>query len=693
MVAFTEVLVVAICFVVMCEAVWDTEHINKLNTRRPALHSSKQLPHDVVHSSKQLPHEAVHSSKQLSREVVHSSKQLPHEAVHSSKQLSREVVHSSKQLPRELVHSSKQLPHEVVHSSRQLPHEVVHSSKQLPHEVVVFATGYDGPIDNGDDWRYFDLNRTTLVVSMGGGVPSDLVTAAHAHGSRVSRAAVLDVDVSDASAVELWVDAEVAAVAASHADGVTIVRITQSHPTHARAVTVAVARLRDRLAPGAHLSVVLPLNLTRAGHDRNDGIDRAALASLVDFIVLAGTLDPQLHLPCATNDQGFPTTPEPNVPLSALAGAATASGIPSDKVVVALPWFGWDYRLSGCSSDPTTTMSSCGSVTPPSGTRACWRGWNLQRSVAYIEGTLAALPGAAFHVDRNTATGVLRYNDSTGAPHVVSYDTPKTLEAKYAACRGFRGVGIWTADMVSYVGDPPAQALAAAMWKSIDAANPKLAGRKVDGSTQDNGVVHHAPTDTAHTTVARRGVDVSTRDSDPTLTRAHTPSLPSYSTLPLHQSLRRVDRLAARFRRRHGLDARELIPGYNPCRRKAPLLPSGEGGGCSDGLLCISPEPTPGTAEHESGGCYPVRPGLTSFVARTRVPPIPPTFRFEQATVYYYLNLVMPDDGNSDVTNSTKGCVIFSLPFCKQCVRPCVRTCGTTVGFVNSHLTQTMTRT
>ena len=53
-----------------------------------------------------------------------------------------------------------------------------------------------------------------------------------------------------------------------------------------------------------------------------------------------------------------------------------------------------------------------------------------------------------------------------------------------------------------------------------------------------------------------------------------------------------------------------------------------------------------------------MRPGLTSFVARTRVPPIPTTFRFEQATVYYYLNLVMPDDGNSDVTNSTKGCVI-----------------------------------
>ena len=37
-------------------------------------------------------------------------------------------------------------------------------------EVVVFATGWNGPIDNGDDWRYFDWRRTTTVVVMGGAV-------------------------------------------------------------------------------------------------------------------------------------------------------------------------------------------------------------------------------------------------------------------------------------------------------------------------------------------------------------------------------------------------------------------------------------------------------------------------------------------------------------------------------------------
>ena len=38
-------------------------------------------------------------------------------------------------------------------------------------EVLVFTTGYDGPIDNADSWRYFDFDRITTVVTMGGGVP------------------------------------------------------------------------------------------------------------------------------------------------------------------------------------------------------------------------------------------------------------------------------------------------------------------------------------------------------------------------------------------------------------------------------------------------------------------------------------------------------------------------------------------
>ena len=214
--------------------------------------------------------------------------------------------------------------------------------------------------------------------------------------------------------------------------------------------------------------------------------------------------------------------------------------------------------------------------------------------------------------------------------------------------------------MVSYVGDAEAQALGAAMWASID--------------EQSSALVHR---DMSLPTLPSSSSSSSSSSYSPSKPPSSASSLPQpSSSSPGLTNPRRslshpplIGRLAARYRRRLGLSPTSLIPGYNPCRRQTPpdtrvdetakpTTPSNTA--CSDGLLCISPEPTP-FAEHESGGCYPVRPS-TSFVARTRVPPIPPTFRPEQATVYYYLNLVMPDDGNSDVTNSTKGYVVAHYP-------------------------------
>ena len=167
--------------------------------------------------------------------------------------------------------------------------------------------------------------------------------------------------------------------------------------------------------------------------------------------------------------------------------------------------------------------------------------------------------------------------------------------------------------MVSYIGGTGQANFAAAMWKSLD--TPTAAARSV------------VP-------------------DEPTAASPAAPAKAAHGASPAH-----IQRLNNRLRRRLGLPASALIPGYNPCKQR-PAPPS-TGKGCSQGLICLSPLPN-GPAEHESGGCYPVAPSM-SFVASILVPPIPPTFRPEEATVYYYLNLVMPDDGNSDVTNSTKG--------------------------------------
>jgi hypothetical protein len=169
-------------------------------------------------------------------------------------------------------------------------------------------------------------------------------------------------------------------------------------------------------------------------------------------------------------------------------------------------------------------------------------------------------------------------------------------QVKYAAlaAAGVRGVGVWTADMVSYLGGAESQATAAAMWRSLDAFTPPATS-----SAAATAAAEHQPPPAALRTHALGGGDGP-----------------------------RVRRLAQRFRARQGLPpggeqqqhqhqlaeergaaATAFIPGYDPCKTKAAPAAAAAAKGCSDGLICISPRPnTPSVAEHESGGCYPVAP-------------------------------------------------------------------------------------
>ena len=438
------------------------------------------------------------------------------------------------------------------------------------------------------------------MVVMGGAVPSGLVCAAHAAGARVVKGQVLDVDASDAATLAGWVAAANSSVAAAGADGVNIlaVRRQSANSTDVEALGIALRALRQALGDAAQVSASVPLQQLASAEWKRLGRDASSAA---DFLVL------QAFDQCMGAKQ-----PAPSIGLTHLNEALQTAGsiLPLNRIVVALGWHGWDFRCRGAASQAASgkySYATCVS-TPPTG--ASWHGWNVQRSVDYISSQWVRSATVSPPVlDNATATMRLETTDNTGVAHVVLYDNEATLRRKYAACAQakVRGVGVFTADMVSYVGDASAQRLAAAMWASLDAFRAAGPSPNSPVAAGDSLTSHHN---------------------------------------------KRPQLLAARFRRQLGLGSDEFIPGYDPCKRRgaARRQPSAS---CSDGLLCLSPLPND-LAQHESGGCYPVRPSI-SFVARTLVPPLPPTFRPEEATVYYYLNLVMPDDGNSDVTNSTSG--------------------------------------
>lgn len=54
-------------------------------------------------------------------------------------------------------------------------------------EVTMFTTGWDGPVDAGDNWRMWETSgwdRISTVVSVGA-IPTELVQVAHDHGVKV----------------------------------------------------------------------------------------------------------------------------------------------------------------------------------------------------------------------------------------------------------------------------------------------------------------------------------------------------------------------------------------------------------------------------------------------------------------------------------------------------------------------------
>ena len=261
-------------------------------------------------------------------------------------------------------------------------------------EIVVFTTGYDGPIDNADDWQFFDFERATTIVSLGGRVPSKLVARAHDASVKVVWGAVLDVDISNTSAVLAW--AAAAAESSALVDGVHVVSVRNQRNTAAGSfLPRALAHLRVAIGPTAQLSLTLPVIVPSREH-----IDRPAVAREVDFVVLRPDQNVSIRFPKAT------------IALDTLSSVLTTTKLPLRKVVVGLPWYGWDFRCS------TFVAGECLALPPPR-TAATWRGWNVQRSAAYILNFLGARNGSKAMLNKTTMDMTLKYTDRSGVAHVV----------------------------------------------------------------------------------------------------------------------------------------------------------------------------------------------------------------------------------------------------------------------------------
>lgn len=183
------------------------------------------------------------------------------------------------------------------------------------------------------------------------------------------------------------------------------------------------------------------------------------IAAATDFIVIMAYDErSQIYGPCiASANSALPTTAQGIQEYLDL-------GIPPDKLVLGLPWYGYDY--------PCLTLSDDNVCMIP---RVPFRGANCsdaagtQRSYSEIR-ELIRQSTAQVLWNATLLSPYFEYkHQQSSLVHQVWYDNPASLSMKYmyAKLRGLRGLAFWNVDSLDYSDSPRAKLQTAKMWDAI----------------------------------------------------------------------------------------------------------------------------------------------------------------------------------------------------------------------------------
>jgi len=142
-----------------------------------------------------------------------------------------------------------------------------------------------------------------------------------------------------------------------------------------------------------------------------------------------------------------------NAPLSLVEEGMinfTALGIPSEKLILGVPWYGYDYT---CINPKNQTICPIKHV--PFRGVDCSDAAGAQRPYADVRTLLKFNSTSGRHWDDNLKAPYFNYKIGSQM-HQVWYDDPESLVLKYKLAKSMklRGVGMWTADFLDYENNP-----------------------------------------------------------------------------------------------------------------------------------------------------------------------------------------------------------------------------------------------
>ena len=304
--------------------------------------------------------------------------------------------------------------------------------------------------DSNNTWPNLDFSTMTTACAFTQVDPA-LVCHAHKLGVRVVKSAPFNIkQITNASARTAWVQAQLTSVQSEGLDGLNV--DIEGYTGMPAPLTALITELYSALKKW-HPQSQLSFDLAIFPDGQSQHYDHKALAEVLDFIV-----------PMAYDEPWGSHVAAANSPIHKIrTGIAQYAklGVPASKLVIGLPWYGWDY--------PCVTKEGLCVVKPPGGQP--WFGWATQVGYSNVMKQLQT-GGGPVSTDAVTVTKHFDYTVSGGKSpgrHQLWYDDPETLQRKYAACmkEGARGVAFWTADMPDYTNGEGTQ-----MWAAIDKGFP-----------------------------------------------------------------------------------------------------------------------------------------------------------------------------------------------------------------------------
>uniref|UniRef100_A0A8C6V970 Di-N-acetylchitobiase n=1 Tax=Naja naja TaxID=35670 RepID=A0A8C6V970_NAJNA len=321
--------------------------------------------------------------------------------------------------------------------------------------VFVFDVG-------GKTWKFYDWTQITTVATFGDHDP-ELICYAHSKGSRVVLKGNISVKKILKPAVRIaWIKQNIGLAKKQYMDGINIdieqtVKKSSAEYYALTALVKETTEVFHKEIPGSQVTFDVPWSPECMD---SRCYNYTGIADSCDFLFVMSYDE---HSPLWSNCIAGANAPYKQT----LVGyyQYIRMGINPKKLVMGVPWYGYDYICSKLNKDHVCFFAK--NVFPGA---LCN---NVIRQTPYrVIMTLEKISTSGILWDEEQKAPFLEYKDSNGAFHQLWFDNAKSisLKAAYAKERGLRGIGMWNANCLDYSASIAAQQQREAMWKALKGA-------------------------------------------------------------------------------------------------------------------------------------------------------------------------------------------------------------------------------